>query len=94
MSNDARQCFPLELVQEYRSTRRENSRKEQSPRGYRAYIELFFRSTFFSSVVVVLGPLAQLVSSDVKRRSAVIAINLFFIAALYASRVPRKACDS
>jgi hypothetical protein len=69
--------------------RRENSRrftKEQSPRDYRAYIELFFRSTFFSSVVVVLGLVAQLVSSDVTRRSAVIAINLFFIAAPLCKR--------
>jgi hypothetical protein len=92
--------FPPEQEQDYRSTRRESKHelatltKEQSPRDYRAYIELFFRSTFLSSVVVVLGLLAQLVSSDVMRRSAVIAINLFFIPPLYASGVPRKTYDS
>lgn len=99
MSNDARQCSPQNKIRI--TIRRGASKhelttltKEQSPRGYRAYIELFLRSTFFSSVAVVLGLLAQLVKREVMRRSAVIAINLFFIPPLYASAVPRKACNS
>ena len=84
--------FPPEQEQDYHSERRESKHelttltREQSVRGYRAYIELFFRSTFFSSVAVVLGPLAQLVNSEVTRRSAVIAINLFFIPPLLCKR--------
>jgi hypothetical protein len=42
----------------------------------------------------VLGPLAQLVNSEVMRRSAVKAINLFFIPPLYARGVPPAEYDS
>jgi hypothetical protein len=62
------------------------------PRNQRAYIELFFRSVFRSSVVAALGLLAQLIKSELMRSSPVIAINLFFIAPLYASGMPSFDC--
>lgn len=44
--------------------------------------------SFFSSVVVVLGLVAQPVNKEVRRSNAARAINLFFIPLPYASNMP------